>query len=212
MKKIVLSVASLCTLLFSGVSLAAAPSADIKVIGEVVAPTCDVMLSNNGAFDFGSISHSQILNDREVSLGVKSGTLTVKCTAETPLTFKVTDNRLGTASLSGTENLGLGAVNGTGKLGYYNVKMFAPSVDGSSAGMFVTADSTITSPAVMVTLEHGKRVGWASNGTQDLAVGKNFNVSVMTQAFLAKRDDMHGGLDDDSSLDGSATLEFGFGL
>jgi hypothetical protein len=212
MKKSVLSMVSLCSLLFAGTTIAVGPSADIKVIGELVAPTCDVALTNNGAFDYGNISHSKIQSDRAVSLGSKTGSLTVTCTADTPLTFKVTDNRLGTASQSGTQYLGLGAINGTGKMGYYTVKMYAPTVDGKMANIFVTANSSIPSPSGIVTLEHGKRIGWVPNGAQELAIGKKFNASILAEAFLAKRSDMHGGVGDESSLDGSATLEFDFGL
>lgn len=212
MNKRLLSIASLCSLLFSGASIASGPSADIKVIGELITPTCDVVITNNGAFDYGTISHSIIQADREVSLGAKSGALAVKCSAETPLTFKVTDNRLGTASRSEAGNLGMGSINGTGKMGYYTVKMYAPNVDKKMSDMFITAGSTVTNPTGLVTLEHGKRVGWVPSGTQEVAIGKEFSAEIMTQAFLAKRSDMHGGMGEDSKLDGSATLEFGFGL
>jgi hypothetical protein len=35
---------------------------------------------------------------------------------------------------------------------------------------------------------------------------------LLVEAFLAKSGDMHGGIGEDVNLDGSTTLEFGFGL
>lgn len=212
MKKSMLSISCLCSFLFSGASIASGPSAEIKVLGELASPTCDVMITNNGAFDYGTINHSKIQSDRAVSIGVKNGSLNVKCSADTPLTFKVTDNRLGTASMVGDEYLGLGTVNGSGKMGYYTVRMFSPLVDGKMSEMFVTAGSTIAMPKNVVTLEHGKRAGWVLNGTQEVAIGKVFSAELITEAFLAKRSDMNGAVGEGNSIDGSATLEFGFGL
>ncbi|CAI1787639.1 DUF1120 domain-containing protein [Serratia entomophila] len=93
MNKIALRMMVASTLFATGASLAAGPSAEIKVVGELIAPTCEVKLPNNGVFDYGSISHTQISRDKPVSLGVKGGlTMEVKCDAETPMTFNVIDN------------------------------------------------------------------------------------------------------------------------
>lgn len=55
----------------------------------------------------------------------------VKCDAETPMTFNVIDNRLGTASEAG-KTFGLGNVNATGKLGFYAIMVYLPKVDGKT--------------------------------------------------------------------------------
>lgn len=212
MKKTVRNLAALSSLLLSAGSLAAGPSAEIKVVGELIAPTCDVSLQDNGVFDFGNISHTKIDLNHPVSIGEKRGGLSVKCDADTPLTFRVVDNRVGTASVMGSKNFGLGHVNSTGKLGYYTVIATNPTVDQKRANLFVTANNTIPSAMVLAPLEHGKRVGWAPSGARELAIGKSFAAELMVEAFLAKRSDMHGGIGDDVKLDGSTTLEFGFGL
>lgn len=213
MKKLVLNITAISSLFFSATSLAAGPSAEIKVIGELTAPTCDVEMPNDGVFDFGTISHTKIQADKPSPLGVKGGGyLTVNCSASTPLTFKVIDNRLGTASMAGNEYLGLGSVNDSGKLGYYTVDMMNPTVDGKFAGLFVTADTTIANPSTKVRLEQGKRVGWVANGDGKLAIGNEFRAMITVTGFLAKRSDMHGGVGEGVNLDGSTTLEFGFGL
>ncbi|MEX5768431.1 DUF1120 domain-containing protein [Serratia marcescens] len=212
MNKIALRMMVAATLLVTGGSLAAGPSAEIKVVGELIAPTCEVKLPNEGIFDYGSISHTRISKDKPVSLGVKGGsTMEVKCDAETPMTFNVIDNRLGSASETG-KTFGLGNVNTTGKLGFYSIQAYFPQIDGVTGRLFVTSDTSITSPQTVVNLEHGKRVGWASASGNALAIGKNFTAQLLVEAFLAKSGDMHGGVSEDVSLDGSTTLEFGFGL
>ncbi len=211
MNKIALRVMVASTLLVAGGSLAASPSAEIKVVGELVAPTCEVSLPNDGVFDYGSINHTKISRDKAVSLGINgNGTMEVKCDAETPMTFNVIDNRLGTASEAG-KTFGLGSINNTGKLGFYAVTAYHPQIDGKLGRLFVTQDSTITSPTGSVQLEHGKRVGWASNANT-LAIGKTFTAILSVEAFLAKSGDMHGGIGEGTSLDGSTTLDFAFGL
>lgn len=212
MNKFTLRMMAAAMLLVAGGSLAAGPTAEIKVVGELVTPVCEVSLPNDGIFDYGSISHTQISRDKAVSLGVKGGgTMAVKCDAETAMTFNVIDNRLGTASETG-KTLGLGNVNGTGKLGFYTVQVYNPQVDGNAGRLFVAQDGAIPGTSTVVALEHGKRVGWATTSGNTLAIGKSFTAMLVAEAFLAKSGDMHGGIGEDTNLDGSTTLEFGFGL
>ncbi|BEM64672.1 DUF1120 domain-containing protein [Serratia sp. IR-2025] len=213
MKKNALRMTVLSSLFLSAASLAAGPSAEIKVTGELTAPTCDVTLPQGGVFDFGSISHTLVSATQPTSLGHAGGSyMTVNCSMETPLTFRVVDNRLGTASISGSKYLGLGNVNGSGKLGYYTLNAKMPQIDGRLGSMFGTTNGTIGSLSSDIPLEHGKRFGWAPSGQQKLAIGKKFEVMMVAEAFLAKKADMQGGIGDDVKLDGSTTLEFGFGL
>lgn len=212
MNKFTLRMMAAAMLLVAGGSQAAGPTAEIKVVGELVAPTCEVSLPNDGIFDYGSISHMRINKDNAVSLGTKGGgTMEVKCDAETPMTFNAIDNRLGTASEAG-KTFGLGSINNTGKLGFYAITAYFPQVDGRAVNMFVAQDGTISGTSASVQLEHGKRAGWAQTSGNTLAIGKTFTVQLMVEAFLAKSGDMHGGVGEDTNLDGSTTLEFGFGL
>lgn len=215
MKKCVLKITAISSLLLSTASLAA-PSAEIKVTGELVAPTCQVTLNNNGVYDYGNISHTLVDTNKPVSLGAKSGgetDLHVNCSSPTALTFKVIDNRLGTASVAGNQNLGLGNVNNTGKLGYYQVKALLGRVDGILSPLFMTSGNTIPEGNGTVLLEHGKRLGWRDpSNSHEQAIGKDFTAMLIVEAFLAKRGDLNGPLGEGVNLDGSATLEFGFGL
>lgn len=212
MNKIALRMMVASTLLVAGSSLAAGLSAEIKVVGELIAPTCEVKLPNEGIFDYGSISHTKISRDKPAGLGAKGGgIMEVKCDAETAMTFNVIDNRLGSASEAG-KTFGLGNVNTTGKLGFYAIQAYFPQVDGKNGALFVTSNTSIPSTHTLVNLEHGKRVGWAPSSGNTLAIGKTFTAQLLVDAYLAKSGDMHGGIGEDVSLDGSTTLEFGFGL
>jgi type 1 fimbria pilin len=213
MKNVFFKLTAISSLLFSASSLASGLGAEIKLTGDLIAPKCTINTPDM-VFDYGDkISPTLISNTAPVSLGpVPSVSLTVNCDAQTTLTFGVTDNRLGTASMSGSKYFGLGNINGTGKLGHYLINVSRPTVDQQAAATFVSSGSTIQQLLYTAQLEHGKRSGWAKNGERSLAIGKTFGLDVSTEAFLAKRGDMHGGVGDDTALDGSATLEFGFGL
>lgn len=213
MNKIALRGMIASALLMAGNSLAAGPTAEIKVVGELISPTCEVKLPFGGVFDYGSISHTQISKDQPVSLGLSNtGEMEIKCDAETSLTFNVIDNRQGTASVTGAQHFGLGNVNGTGKLGYYKVAVYLPRVDYGDSRLFITSNSAITSTSPKVDLEPGKRTGWAPASGNTLAIGKNFSAMMYVEAFLAKSGDMHGGIGEGTNLDGSTTLDFAFGL
>ncbi|MGF6192506.1 DUF1120 domain-containing protein [Serratia sp. 2723] len=215
MKKSVLKITALSSLLLSAATLAA-PSAEIKVTGELITPTCDVTLNKNGVFDYGKINQTLINDKQPTSLGNDlNDTVKVQCSAPTPLTFKLTDNRLGTASMAGSKYFGLGNVNGSGKLGYYTLNTGAGFVDGQPAAIIVVSpNGTISGAPMSSTLEHsGQRLGWRAMGNPtELAIGKQFELPLTSKAFLAKKSEMQGGISEDVSLDGSATLEFGFGL
>lgn len=215
MKKNLLKLTAVSSLLLSAATLAS-ESAEIKVTGEITTASCEVTMANNGVLDFGKISQAQISDKTITSLGNKGGEkVHVKCSAPTALTFTTTDNRLGTASHTiGGWNFGLGNVNGAGKLGYYRLELRDPTVDGEASRIFAaSSEGTISVAGRVLTVEQGKRIGWSPHsGEQELAIGKDFAFSLSANAYLASKGEMNGALGEDASLDGSATMEFGFGL
>lgn len=214
MKKNILTLTALSSLLLSAAALAS-ESAEIKVTGEITTATCEVTMVNNGVFDFGKISQSMVAEDKNSLLGNKDqGGVHVKCSAPTALTFTTTDNRLGTASHTiGGWNFGLGSVNGTGKLGFYHLHLRAPTVDGVASKLVKASGGDIETPQDQLAIEYGERFGWATaSGAKALAIGKDFAFSMSAQAYLAGKSSMNGTLGEDTNLDGSATMEFGFGL
>lgn len=215
MKKNLLTLTALSSLLLSAATLAS-ESAEIKVIGEITTATCEVTMTNNGVFDFGKINQSLVLEADNSPLGNSGeGSVRVQCSAPTALTFTTTDNRFGTASHSiGNRNFGLGSVNGTGKLGFYRLQLREPTVDGVGSKMLVASDNgAIATVGEVMGVEYGKRMGWlSSSGDKELAIGKDFAFKMSAIAYLASKKDMNGALGEDAKLDGSATMEFGFGL
>ncbi|AKG68633.1 Protein of uncharacterised function (DUF1120) [Serratia fonticola] len=213
MKKNLLQLTALSSLLLSAAALAS-ESAEVKVIGEISAVNCEVSVSNNGVFDFEKIKQSSV-TDVITPIGrVDGGVVRVKCSAPTPLTFTATDNRAESAyGSSGLgSNFGLGLVNKTGKLGYYQLRFTQPTVDGVETPMFATDDGDINNVTGLLMAQQGRRMGWAESKTAGVSIGKDFKFGMNATAYMAPKSAMNGALTEDVTLDGSATLEFGFGL
>lgn len=213
MKKLALALSSLSLLVLSANTNAASnPSTDIKVIGEIIAPTCQITAPSGGVYDYGSISHTLVNANSATSLGVnmQSDKWTVICDSETPLSINVIDNRAGTASLSGVKNFGLGSINGTGKLGYYTIRMIDASGDSRMLSPYI--GSVASNALGYAELQPGKRLGFSESNVSKPAIAKSFQFRLLIEAFLAKKSDLHGGISESTKLDGSTTLEFGFGV
>jgi type 1 fimbria pilin len=213
MKKNLLQLTALSSLLLSAAALAS-ESAEVKVIGEISSVNCEVSVSNNGVFDFDKIKQSSV-TDAITTIGrVEGGVVRVKCSAPTPLTFTATDNRADSAyggNILGT-NFGLGLVNKTGKLGYYQLRFTQPTVDGVATSMFATDDGEVNSVTGLLMAQQGRRMGWAASASDGVAIGKDFKFGMNATAYMAPKSAMNGALTEDVTLDGSTTLEFGFGL
>jgi hypothetical protein len=193
---------------------AAAPTADLTVKGTIGAPTCTVTTSNNGIYDFGRIAGTTIKAGTDTtSLAAISQPWTVTCDAATYLTFGAVDNRATSASSTATGSFGLGNVNGTGKLGYYTVTMNTPTVDGAAAYTYYTNEKTITGAAASARVYGGAyKNGWTASGTNTQKAGSVFGANLSVTPTLAGTTTMNGTVTDDTSLDGSLTLNFAFGL
>jgi hypothetical protein len=203
--------AAAMALAVGGPAFADAPTAELKVTGSLDVPGCTVTSDHNGVYDFGTISPSLI----------KPGTATtpltpitqnwdINCSGSTYLTFKVIDNEAASASAVSVLNFGLGNVNGTGKIGYYQVIMSQPTVDGAASSVFASNDKTITSAATINAYSGAYSMGWSS-GTA-LKAGKDFGVAMKVSPYLAGTTTMNGPITSDTNLHGSLTLNFAFGL
>jgi hypothetical protein len=219
MKKNLLQLTALSSLLLSAAAFAS-ESAEVKVIGEISSVNCEVSVSNNGVFDFEKIKQSSVV-DAVSALGrVDGGVVRVKCSAPTPLTFTAKDNRadsayiMGTAAQNGGHGsfFGLGNVNGTGKLGFYQLKFRQPTVDGIPTHMFMTDNGDVDKSEASLIAQKDKRMGWTKSLSHEVSIGKEFSFAMNATAYLAPKSAMNGTLTEDVTLDGSTTLEFGFGL
>ncbi|KVD86897.1 hypothetical protein WS63_19570 [Burkholderia stagnalis] len=212
----VLAFSAASAMLFAGAAHADAPTANLYVKGRIDVPTCTVSSPNDGTYDFGEIGSTMIkTGTATTTLDPKSQTWTASCGAKTYLSFSMTDNRKDSVSAPGSNNFGLGFVNDTGKLGYYQVKMENAMVDDAASNVYVTNNGTISSSTAgtskMLTSDSAYKHGWAK-GTTTQAMGEVFTADLVVTPTLAGSTTMNGPLTDAVDLDGSATLTFAFGL
>lgn len=107
-------------LLLTGASSAfAASSTDLTVTGTITPVACEPILANGGVVDYGKISAKDLNETTHTVLGVETIQLTVNCSASAQFAISTLDNRLNTASMA--NGMGLGLINGTEKLGFYQL-------------------------------------------------------------------------------------------
>lgn len=216
MKRNIFSLSAITILYLSANSAVAAigGTAELKVKGEITAPSCVIGLTDNGVIDLGKISIHSIKSNEVTKLPVPTSiVINASCDAETALTFSIVDNRVTTASAPSTKHFGLGSVNGNGKLGYYSIEMKTGYVDSKAVDVFSTSkSSTSFTPAKKVDVDTDKVMGWSDGGNNKLAIGKNFISALEVTPYLASGNDMGGTIPEDTKLDGSATLNFAFGI
>ncbi|OQV35957.1 DUF1120 domain-containing protein [Serratia marcescens] len=212
MKKTVITASILSVLVLHGAAIAAPMSSELKVQGKMAAPSCQVSLDKGGVFDLGKLSNGLIDPNKATPLTGSMITITTDCDAKTYLSFSVEDNREGSSSSSGSTNFGLGNVNGNGKLGYYQLKMRDGMVDGKLSSLYSTSKGSTSFSAVSsITLDKNKVMGWAES-TNAQNSGKRFFAAIELNPVLASSKDMNGPITDSVKLDGSALLNFTYGL
>jgi len=191
-----------------------APTAQLSVIGDITAPTCDVGVTNSGKFDYGNISPT-VIGSAVYSLGNQTQTLTVSCDASTYMLYQTVDNAAASVSSVSTSNFGLGMVNTTGKLGYYTLKMQNATVDGASSSVGYgpsTLGSALTGCAASESVYNGaNKMAWCTSTTA-MKAGKVFTTDLVSTAYLNTETGMGGAITTDVSLAGSTTLTFQFAL
>lgn len=212
MNKHVITVTALSSLLLAMANVqAAAPTAELKVTGELTVPTCTVAGADGGIYDLGKMSSTMIKPAATTALTAVTKTWTVTCDAETYLNFSPVDNRAASASAVLATNFGLGMVNGTGKIGYYTAQMKNATVDGVSSSLF-TANSGTFTPATTANITTGSRSGWATSANNTQKSGKVFVADITVSPVLASTTTMNGPITDNVSIDGSMTLNFAYGI
>ncbi|MXN74133.1 DUF1120 domain-containing protein [Burkholderia sp. 4701] len=216
LKTNLVALSAVSTMLFSAVAHADAPTGELLVKGALTVPGCTVSAGNDGVYDHGLIGSSTIQSGTaNTSIGKLSNTWTASCDAATYLGFSVTDNRADSASEKGSMFFGLGHVNETGKLGFYQVLMENATVDGKASNVYATntkkIDTSTSAASMLLNNSAGFQHGWAE-GTTKQAMGKVFTADLVVDTYLAGADTMNGRPTDMVDLDGSTTLTFSFGL
>ncbi len=203
-------ISSAIVLFTSSHAFAAAPTAELKVTGKLEVPGCTLTVEDEGAYDFGTISPVMVkTGTAQTALTPLAKIWNVACTGKTYLTYTVIDNRAASASDVDTGRFGLGNINETGKLGYYDVTMSKATVDEKASSVFSTNTKAITSSSSTF-IHTGYTMGWSSGTT--LQAGQNFAALFQVQPVLAGTTTMNGPITDNANLDGSLTMNFAFGL
>jgi len=194
-------------LLLTGASSAfAASSTDLTVTGIITPVACEPTLANGGVIDYGKISAKDLRETAHTPLDIKTIQLTVNCDASAQFAISTLDNQAGTASL-GSE-MGLGLINGTEKLGYYQLGFKNPVANvpvsvGYSRNEGATwaglADDEAKLPNDWIAF--GNRISgtWTPEFVENVTVDMWLNTSIAPANSLT--------LTDEVALDGSATLQ-----
>ncbi|HEK0516895.1 TPA: fimbrial protein [Proteus mirabilis] len=216
-KKSLLAVSLLA--LTSSVAFAATPTAKLKVIGTIQAPTCTVN---------GETSETTVEYKFDVSPGLFpakgnltlepiSHNITVTCDARTYLAFVPTDDRAGSELEANAANFGLGTHHETNKegeavdtkVGFYGITMknatVKPTADAEEAKVSVFYNGAVNSSQ---SLQKEKVFAWAKSSS-DFSAGEvfaaDFEIKPTINSALKNSDG-------DAKLDGLATLTFQFGI
>jgi len=187
---------------------------ELKVIGTLDVPACTVTADNDGIYDYGDLSPTDIKPGNTVNpLASITKKWAIDCQGDTYLSFSVVDNADATESAKADQNFGLGNVNTDGKLGYFTVLMENATVDKAPSHVFATTSNSVANKgATTFVRKTGHTMGWAQTGSHTQQIGRVFETDMTVTATLAGSAAMNGPITDDVPLAGSLTLNFAYGL
>ncbi|AIG02813.1 Protein of uncharacterised function (DUF1120) [Pseudomonas fluorescens] len=190
-------------LLTSTSSAFAASTVDLTVKGLITPSACTPSLSSGGVIDHGKISAKDLRPDNPTLIGTHTLNLSVSCDAAIQFALHSIDNRAG-SSLSST-SFGLGLINGTQKLGWYNLTLNNPVADTVAVQPIASTDAGNTwysekfwDPGLYMS------IAAMDDSSQPLAT-KDLQVDLFVETVIARTDSLD--LSNEVTLDGSATLE-----
>ena len=214
MKKSVLALSPLSALILSaGVAQAAdALTAELKVVGELAVPTCTVAATDDGIYNIGKPSATLIKPSATTALTTMTKIWTITCDADTYLNFTPIDNRVDSKSaVNAPDAFGLGYVNGTGKIGYFNIGVSNAKVDSAATQLFRSSSTSSFIPKASVSLYLEDKIGWTTTANTQKS-GKVFVADIAVTPTLVSSATMNGPITENTNIDGSVTLTFAYGI
>lgn len=192
------------TLLLTGAgSAVAASSVDLTVRGLITPSACEPSLSGGGNVEIGKISAKDLNADTHTRLPDQTVQLTVTCDAATLMAIEPKDNRAGSAFNPSNTNFGLGLVNGSEKLGAFQMYLQSPVGDGTELGPISSSDGGLTWTRYMYLTNDG--ITSVANTTTIAPVPvQSLVTDVVIVSFIASADSLT--LTEEVPIDGSATL------
>lgn len=207
----------------------AADSAELKVIGRIGSPTCNVAVGT-GSIDYGQMAvgslNSDVNADTVLPLKTLPGGVTITCDADTSITMSIKDNRFSSAGgntgiisnttystqINAGKGAGLGLDSAGNKVGGYMAFVVGTKVDGVSTrplpltfGKGVQISSSVT----QIVADAGDvELGFQPITGADVAVGKVFTFDYAVQAQIAPRSKLD--LSKPIALDGSMAVQVNY--
>ncbi|VVN22466.1 hypothetical protein PS664_04385 [Pseudomonas fluorescens] len=201
MKTLLNSVAASVMLLTCATSYAAS-TVDLTVKGLIVPSACTPSLSSGGIIDHGKISAKDLRPDNPTLIGSHSMTIAVICDGAIPFALNSIDNRADSALMDSV--FGLGFINTTQKLGWYQLTLQNAVADGVQVKTIASGDGGNTwydekfwDPKLYMSVTN-------TDGAQPIAV-KELVAQLLVDTSIARTDGLD--LSNEVTLDGSATLE-----
>ncbi|MGY2175519.1 DUF1120 domain-containing protein [Pseudomonas azotoformans] len=192
------------TLLLTGASQAfAASSVDLTVRGLITPSACEPTLSGGGNVEVGKISAKDLNSDNYTRLADQALQLTVTCDGATLMAIEPKDNRAGSNSEVDDAAFGLGLVNGSEKLGFFNMILQAAVADGTEVGPIASRDNGLTWTSLTYLINNG--ITSVANTTAVAPVPVQILVAdLLINPFIAPANSLT--LTEEVPIDGSATL------
>ncbi|NMX61248.1 DUF1120 domain-containing protein [Pseudomonas sp. WS 5059] len=181
----------------------AASTVDLTVKGLIVPSACTPNLSGGGVIDHGKISAKDLRPDNPTHIGSHVITLAVLCDAPIQFALHSIDNRAGSSTVA--SDYGLGLINGTQKLGWYQLTLRNPVADGVAMQPIASGDGGNTWYSEKF-WDAGLYMAVAAldDATQPASV-KEMVTELLVVTSIARTDSLD--LSNEVTLDGSATLE-----
>lgn len=208
-------------LLLAGTSVnasAAIDPHDLEVTGTIRTPLCVVTADNEGVYEYGKINLANIPATGHLKLPPLNQQWVVNCgRGVTYLGFQVVDNRAASASAAGNDKFGLGEVADApgSRIGYYTVTLSGALLDGATAYVLKAAPGAGSGvAATSIGLDQTQSHSWASMAGTDQppAAGSVFSVGLAVEGNIADATTRGAPVTEGTSLDGSMTLSYSFGL
>ena len=201
--KTLLNTVAASVMLLTCATTYAASTVDLAVKGLIIPSACTPSLSSGGIIDHGKISAKDLRPDNPTLIGTHTMTVAVLCDGAIPFALNSIDNRADSSMMR--EIYGLGFINGTQKLGWFQLTLQNAVADGVQMKTIASADGGNTwydekswEPGVYMS------VADSAGGTQPTPV-KELVAQMTVDTTIARTDSLD--LSNEVTLDGSATLE-----
>ena len=201
--KTLLNTVAASVMLLTCATTYAASTVDLAVKGLIIPSACTPSLSSGGIIDHGKISAKDLRPDNPTLIGTHTMTVAVLCDGAIPFALNSIDNRADSSMMR--EIYGLGFINGTQKLGWFQLTLQNAVADGVQMKTIASADGGNTwydekswEPGVCMS------VADTAGGTQPTPV-KELVAQMTVDTTIARTDSLD--LSNEVTLDGSATLE-----